>query len=221
MPPDDPVAVRLRGFGPLGLAAILLVLAGNLVVAPLSALLVLAWAWRSRTLWAELGLARPRSWIASFAIGIALGVALKLVMKALVMPLLGAPPVNAAYHYLAGNESALPGMIVTVVFVAGVGEEILFRGFLFERLGRLLGTGAAAKTAIVLLTAALFGLAHLPEQGLPGAGQGAVVGLVLGAIFAVSGRLWVPIIAHAAFDLVAVALIYWGVETEVATFVFG
>ena len=221
MPPDDPLAVRLRGFGPLGLAAILLVLAGNLLVAPLSALLVLAWAWRSHTPWAEIGLVPPRSWIAAFGIGIPLGIALKLAMKALVMPLLGALPINAAYHYLAGNEAALPGMIFTVVVVAGVGEELLFRGFLFERLGRLLGTGAAAKAAIALLTAALFGLAHWPEQGLPGAEQGAVVGLVLGTIFAVSGRLWVPMIAHAAFDLIAVALIYWDVETEVATFIFG
>ena len=40
---DDGFAARLRGFGPVGLLAILIVLAGNLVVAPLSAVLVLIW----------------------------------------------------------------------------------------------------------------------------------------------------------------------------------
>ena len=40
---DDPLAVALRGFGPLGILAIVVIVAGNLIVAPLSAVLVLAW----------------------------------------------------------------------------------------------------------------------------------------------------------------------------------
>ncbi|TMA33009.1 MAG: CPBP family intramembrane metalloprotease, partial [Deltaproteobacteria bacterium] len=56
-------------------------------------------------------------------------------MKAVVMPLFGAPAINPAYHYLAGNTAALPGMILAVIFGAGFGEEIFFRGYLFERLG--------------------------------------------------------------------------------------
>ncbi|MFN2512775.1 MAG: hypothetical protein ABR568_15310, partial [Pyrinomonadaceae bacterium] len=43
---DDELAGRLRGFGPLGILAILLILVGNGLFAPLSAILVLAWAWR-------------------------------------------------------------------------------------------------------------------------------------------------------------------------------
>ena len=49
-PPDDPVAAQLRGFGALGLLAILIIVLTS-VVKPLSALLVLLWAWRSRTPW--------------------------------------------------------------------------------------------------------------------------------------------------------------------------
>src|ERR1043166_4030714 len=37
----DRFAARLRGFGPIGLLAILIILVGNLVIAPLSAILVL------------------------------------------------------------------------------------------------------------------------------------------------------------------------------------
>jgi hypothetical protein len=40
---DDRFAARLRGFGPLGILAILIILGGNLVIAPLSAILVLIW----------------------------------------------------------------------------------------------------------------------------------------------------------------------------------
>jgi hypothetical protein len=59
----DCVARRLGGFGPLGIIAILIILAGNFVVLPLSAVLVLVWARLSCTPWREIGYVRPKSWI--------------------------------------------------------------------------------------------------------------------------------------------------------------
>ncbi len=217
---SDLFAARLRGFGPLGILAILVITAGNLVVVPLSAILVLLWARWSRTPWREIGYVRPRSWIRGLALGIVFGIAFKFLMKAIVMPLLGADPINRAYHYLAGNRAALPGMLFAVIVVAGFGEETVFRGYLFERLGKLFGPGPWAKTLIVLLTAAWFGLAHYHDQGLAGAEQGTIVGLVFGTIFAVTGRLWTLMWAHAAFDLAAVAIIYWDLESAVAHLLF-
>ena len=217
---DDRIARALRGFGPLGLLAILVILAGNLVVAPLSAVLVLLWAHRTGTPWRELGFARPASWAVSVAAGVALGVAFKLLMKAVVMPLLGADPINQAYHYLAGNRAALPGALYSMIVGAGFGEETLFRGYLFERLGRLFGSDRWAKAFIVLLTSGLFGLAHYSVQGVAGVQQATIVGLVYGTIFAVTGRIWMLMFAHAAFDLAALAIIFFDVESEVAHLVF-
>jgi hypothetical protein len=54
-PFDDPVAASLRGFGPLGLLAILVIVLTSAVFKPLSAILVLVWAWRSHTPWREIG----------------------------------------------------------------------------------------------------------------------------------------------------------------------
>jgi len=217
---DDRLAAELRGFGPIGMLAILVVFAGNAIVAPLSALLVLAWARRSRTPWRAIGFVRPGSWPRAIAVGVVLGVALKFLMKAIVMPLLGADPVNQAYHHLAGNTAALPGMLFAVIVGAGFGEETVFRGYAFERLGRLLGGGAGAKAAIVLITAALFGLAHYQVQGIAGVQQAAIVGLVFGAIYARTGELGMLMCAHAAFDLTALAMIYWDLESEVAHLLF-
>ena len=42
-------AAELRGFGPIGILAILVILAGNFLFSPLSAILVLAWVGLSRT----------------------------------------------------------------------------------------------------------------------------------------------------------------------------
>ena len=216
IPDPKALATQLRGFGPVGLLAIILILAGNLVVLPLSAILVLAWARASHTPYTSLGFTTPRSWITTAVIGVLSGIAFKLVMKAVVMPLLGADPVNSRYHYITGNAGALPGILYAVVVGAGFGEETVFRGFLFERLGRLLGPGRMAQAAIVPATATLFALAHYPDQGLPGMEQAAVTGLVFGGIYAVTGQIWLLMIMHAAFDVTAVGLIYRGWETNVA-----
>src|SRR5437773_8167833 len=220
-PPDDQLAMRLRGFGPIGLLAILVILLADVVVKPLSAVLVIVWAWRSHTPWREIGYVRPRTWIGSLIIGVLFGVAFKLLMKAVVMPLLGADPVNQAYHSLVGNLAAVPGILYTMIVGAGFGEETLFRGYMFERLGKLFSPGASTRVLIVLLTSILFGLAHYSTQGIAGAEQGVITGLVFGTTFAVTGRLWMLICAHAAYDLTAVAIIYWNVESYVARFIFG
>src|SRR5580765_1102581 len=141
-------------------------------------------------------------------------------MKALEMLPQCAPYFNSAYQYATGNRAALPGLVFTMIVGAGFGEETLFRGFLFERLGKLFGTGASAKVLIVLLTSAVFALGHYANLGLPGVEQAMITGLVFGAIFAVTGRIWMVMCAHAAFDLTAVAIIYWNLEAAVAHLVF-
>lgn len=224
LPPDDRIAASLRGFGPLGIVAILvIVLSGNVfagnVVLPLGAVLVLVWAWWSRTPWREIGYVQPKSWIGSLAVGLALGIALKFLMKAIVMPLLGADPINQAYHYLAGNRAMLPAALWAMV-VAGFGEETVFRGYMFERLGKLFGSGVGAKALIVLITAGLFGLAHYAVQGLTGVEHATIVGLVFGTIFAITGRIWMLMCAHTAFDLTALVMIYWNLESKVAHLIF-
>lgn len=217
---DDRVAAALRGFGPLGIVAILLILSGNFLFSPLSAIFVLLWVWLSRTPWHELGFVRPKSWIASLGIGIAFGCVFKLLMKAVVMPLLGADPINQAYHYLAGNTAALPGMILAFIIVAGFGEETVYRGWMFERLRKLWGTALWARILMVLLSSVIFGLAHYSVQGRAGAEQAIMTGLVFGTIFAVTHRIFLVMVAHAAFDLMALAIIYWDIETDVAHFIF-
>lgn len=72
-----PVAEQLRGFGTVGLLGLLIILAGNFLVAPLSAVLVLVWAHLSQTPWKSLGFAAPRSWTRVVAIGIPLGIVFK------------------------------------------------------------------------------------------------------------------------------------------------
>ena len=217
---EDVIARWLRGFGPLGILAILIVLGGNYLFTPLSAILALVWAWLSRTPWRDLGFVRPLSWARTIIVWAVFGVALKFAMKSIVMPLFGAPPVNQAFHYLAGNTAAIPWMLYVIIVGAGFGEEVIFRGWAFERLGKIFGSAGWAKALVVVLTSAWFGYEHYSFQRMPGVQQAVIVGLVFGSIFAVTRRIIPLMIAHAAFDLAALAMIYWDFETAVARFFF-
>lgn len=215
---DDRFAQALRGFGPLGILVFLIIL----LIGPawFRGILVLVWAVRSGTPFRAIGFVRPQSWLRTISAGIIGGCVLKLFLKSVVMPLLGAPPINYAYHYLAHNPAALPGILFTVIISAGFGEETVFRGYLFERLRRLLRDGRSATVAVLLISSVLFALGHYFDQGIPGIEQALITGLVFGTMYAVTQQIWLPMITHAAFDLTAVAIIYWELESQIAHWLF-
>jgi membrane protease YdiL (CAAX protease family) len=219
-PADDRLAASLRGFGPRGILALAVIALLGPILEPLAGILVLWWAQRSRTPWRELGFVRPKSWVATLALGIAVGCILKLFVKAVAMPLLGAPAINVAYQHLVGNPAALPLIFFQSIVGAGFGEETVYRGFLFERLGKLFGSGAGARVAIVVLTSALFGAIHYPVQGFAGVEQALMTGVVFGTIFAFTRRIWLLMVAHAAYDVVAILIIFWNLESSVAHLLF-
>ena len=199
--------------------AVIAVVAASFAGAVVGAIAVLLWARLSLTPMRELGISAPRSWFRLLAGAVAFGIALRLVSKALVMPLVGAPAVNASYQYLTGNTAAVP-RIAAVILFAGVAEELLYRGYLFERLRALVGSGRAVLLASIAISAALFAMAHYRDQGLFGVAQSAISGLAFASMFACSRNLWSPIIAHITFNLTSVALIYWDLEEAAARVVF-
>jgi CAAX protease family protein len=202
----------LRRYSIFGFTLILVLLAGNLAGAGL----VLVWASVSGTRWSDLGFVRPRHGAIDLVIALVAGVLFKILMKALVMPLLGFGDVNSTYHYLSGNTGALLVTLLWVIVGGGFGEELIWRGFLFERLGAFLGPRAHAKLVIVVVTSILFALAHYWDQGLPGAVQATMTGLVFGAVYARIRTIWPVMVAHAAFDVAAVLMIYWNLEEPIA-----
>jgi membrane protease YdiL (CAAX protease family) len=222
---DDRFAAGLRGFGPLGILAILVILLtgnivlGTMIVLPIGGLLVCLWVRLSHTSWSAIGYVRPGNWIVTLVGGFVFGIAFKLIVKVLMMPLFGADPINQAYHFLAGNRALLPTAIWAML-AAGFGEETVFRGFAFERLGKLFGSGAVAKISIVLFTSIVFALGHYSVQGLTGSEQAMITGLTFGTIYTFTRKIVLVMVAHAAYDLTALAIIYLDIESNVAHWVF-
>jgi len=83
-----------------------------------------------------------------------------------------------------------------IALLAGVGEEIFFRGLLQTGLA-----GWAGLWPALLLTSILFGALHwvTPIYAL----LAGLIGLYLGAFMAVSGNLIVPILVHVLYDFFA------------------
>ena len=217
-PAEEKWAARLRSFGPVGILVIAVIpFAGPAFI---GALLVLLWARISHTPLPKIGYVAPRSWPRNIVGGIVVGVAFKLFMKAVVMPSLGAMPVNQTYHYLVGNAPVTAYMALFVTVSGGFGEETVYRGFGFERFWKLFRSRPAAKPPAPALTSIWFAAMHYPDQGFAGSEQALITGLAFGMIFLLTRSLVMPMVTHAAFDLTAIALIYWDLETRIAHLVF-
>lgn len=90
------------------------------------------------------------------------------------------------------------GYFLLPMFVNAAGEELLFRGYIFQRGAELLGPVAAT-----LLASILFGLMH---AGNPNVTPLGIAVIMLGGIFFAlcylrTGSLWLPIGAHAAWNI--------------------
>jgi len=87
--------------------------------------------------------------------------------------------------------------LAVISLLAGVGEEMLFRGVLQEAISRFYGAPMGPWIGLAAASI-LFGLVHAVSATytvLAG-----LTGLYLGGIWMASGNLLVPIVAHAAYD---------------------
>ncbi len=169
---------------------------GNPALGLVGTLLACAAALACYTLAVRLGEAR---WPAELALrpalpGLAAGAVLGLVMMALLMGFLAA---TGLYDItVVGAVPAWTGL--GLALQAAVTEELWTRALLFRLLWRAFGPVPA-----FAITAVAFAAPHLANLGataLAGATV-AAAGLMFCALYALTGRLWVPIGVHLAWNL--------------------
>ena len=101
---------------------------------------------------------------------------------------------------------------VFLAVAAGVGEEIVYRGFLITYLGEQLGTTGWAVAGVLLLPAVSFGLGHL-YQGWRAVGKIVLMAVLFGFFFLRTGTLWPLMLVHAAVDVLG-GLLSWHLQRE-------
>ncbi len=90
--------------------------------------------------------------------------------------------------------------LLIIAFLAGLGEELLFRGVIQPALLELSGTAIS-----LIVTSLMFGLLHLitPTYAI----LAAAFGFYFGSLMLTTGDILVPIVAHAVYDVVALGFL--------------
>ncbi len=179
-------------------------------------LLVVAWiSLRLRSVqWKQIGFTRYRTWVTTLLLGIACGVGLELFdlfgKQPLLTKLLGKPPDLSKFPAVRGNLKLALVMIAIIWILAAFGEELVYRGYLMNRVADL---GRGTRTAWIVslfMISALFGFSHY-DQGLTGIIEEGSDGLILGLMYLASRRnLAIPIVAHGVCDTIDIALLFLG-----------
>jgi len=145
-------------------------------------------------------------------IGVPIGVGGQIVVALLYIPIAHHvhdfnQRFDAPGQRLTGGSHGAGYAIVAICTVVGAPffEELFFRGVLLRALARLFGTigGWVGPALAIIVTGVLFGLAHAESLQLLGL---AVFGIILSLVSYRTGRLGMNMVAHATFNLMAVAV---------------
>ena len=179
-------------------------------------LFLLAWVslrWRGLR-WRDVGLTRPVNWRRTITIGILGGIGIELMELFLTQPLLvklfHKMPDLSALNGLRGNWKLLLLGLALTWTLAAFGEEMVYRGYMMNRVAGLFRNPKVAWTISLIVVNFAFGLAHI-GQGITGQVENMIDGALLGVIFLATGcNLWAAIIAHGLTDTIDIVLLYLG-----------
>jgi membrane protease YdiL (CAAX protease family) len=135
----------------------------------------------------ELDLKRAAS---ELLVGVVVGAAM---LSAVVAALLA-----FGLYDISGPRASSPLAMINVGLVSGVFEELIFRAIILRLLMRAFGAWPA-----LALSAALFGALHLVNPNATPAAAVAIAmeaGLMLASFYLLTGRLWMSIGVHAAWN---------------------
>lgn len=118
------------------------------------------------------------------------------------------PADMSGYGYLRGNLPLFLLTLAGVYLVSSLGEEVVYRGYLLNRL-RALGLRSKAGTAVAIgISAIVFGIVHY-SWGPMGMVQTGCMGAVLAMLYVRwKNDLWPLVLAHAVMDTILMVQLY-------------
>lgn len=156
----------------------------------------------------SLGLRPGRAWARAYGLGFLAGAAVILATAAVLFACGG---FRLARNPACGQWVLAQGALLYLV--PAVNEELAFRGYIFQRLEKGLGTPAC-----LLVMSLLFAAAHLPNPGMAGEARFLAVlnitlaGLLLGLAFLGTRSLALPMGLHLGWNWAQGTLLGFGVS---------
>jgi membrane protease YdiL (CAAX protease family) len=169
--------------------------------------------WLRGLTWSAVGLERPQCWWKVLLFALLAAVAICVVVNLMVGPIVerfaGSPANNSRFESIHGNVLALIGWLSVAWTLAACGEEMVFRGYLTNRVYDLVGNGRVGWILALLVSSVIFGAGH-GYQGLAGAVGAAEIGLLLGVMYLLNKRnLWMNIVCHGCIDSISLIWLYF------------
>lgn len=124
-----------------------------------------------RLRWKDVGLQRNESWLKTILIGVAAGARIELLELFVTQPLLvriiGKMPDLSAFELVRHNAKLLLVALAFTWTLAAFGEEMVYRGYLMNRVAELGNNSRLAWAVSLILVNILFGSGHI-GQGITG-----------------------------------------------------
>lgn len=162
--------------------------------------------------WSEIGFNFRDFTLKKIAIGIGLAFLYHFADTYLIEPAISKFS-NAslpAVFDMKGNIYKLIFGIIISWTAAAFFEELLFRGYLINRLIDVFGENKLTKGILVLISGIIFGFAHY-YQGLNGAIAAGAIGIFQSTVFLLDDKkLTIPVITHGVFDTIGFSLLFIG-----------
>ena len=170
--------------------------------------------WLRRSGWREIGLARPENWKKTICVGVGIAVLDTMFGLIVILPLLrwitGTTIDTSQFSTVQGNIGDLLIWLLLSWTYAAFAEEMVFRGYLLNRVADLFGHNVIGWSLSILSISLLFGFAH-GYMGFTGILNTFLSGVLYAFAYIAFGRsLWVPVIIHGAGNTIGFLMIFFG-----------
>jgi hypothetical protein len=178
-------------------------------------LLLLAWLslWLRQITWKTIGLKKPENWFHTATIGFLVGILAVLFGILVISPLFrlaGQAPSTDMLSSLQGNFPLFIVLVIITWLLAAILEEMVYRGYLLNRLTDVLGHSTRGWIISVILSAVLFSLAHGRYEP-QFVWTSFLAGVLEGWLYLTSQRnLWLPIIFHGITNSISITIAFLG-----------
>ena len=168
--------------------------------------------WLRGSGWRTVGMRRPTSVKHTVILGVLGAMIILLANRLVMLPLIerfgGSSPDLSALG-TSGDTAALVRWLAQALTLAAFAEEMVFRGYLINRVTDLVGATKLGTTVAVVLGGAAFGFAHA-YQGAAGVVATGAIGCFLGFLYVrANSNLWPVILCHALVDTIGLLAIYF------------
>ncbi len=168
--------------------------------------------------WADFGLVLPHGrgeWLRTIGVALLAVVGVALLMALALGPIVEAlglemsDDASERFEFFLGRPLVFAAYLVVVVwFGAALGEELLMRGFLMNRLADFFGRGVVGWATALILHAVIFGSMHA-YQGPAGIFATGMVAMIFGTVYLTTKRRLFPlVIAHGIINTISLTGFY-------------